>query len=100
MDDKENVHTKIAVLKNDMQHINQTLDRMEGKFDNAITGFVTMDKLADATAASYAKHAEQDRAIKKLEDWNAWAVRIVLGVVILAVLALIVGNQVIKGVHL
>ena len=73
---------KIAVLNNDIKHINDTLSRMEQKFDSAISGFVTFDKLADAQRAADAKHAEQDAAIKKLEDWNTWAVRIVLGAIL------------------
>jgi len=86
---------KIAVMNNDIQHINDTLTRIEAKFDGVINSFVTHEKLDDATKAAEEKHnniiasfeakaKEQDRAIVKLEDWNMWAVRIVLGAIILA----------------
>lgn len=78
----ENPEVKIAVMNADIKHMNETLVRIEGKFDSAMTGFVTFDKLADAMEASNTKHAEIDRAISKLENWNTWAVRIVFGAIV------------------
>lgn len=80
---------KVAVLNNDIKHLSEAMTRIEGKFDTAIQGFVTHEKLSDSNRAFEAKNAEQDKAIKKLEDWNTWAVRIVLGMVITAVLGLV-----------
>lgn len=70
---------KIAVMNNDIKHVNETLARIEQKFDSAIQGFVTTDVLSSAIQASELKHAEQDKAIKGLEDWNTWAIRILAG---------------------
>jgi len=70
---------KVAVMNNDIRHLNDTMSRIEGKFDTAIQSFVTHEKLSDAISASDAKHIEQDKAIKGLEDWNTWAVRILAG---------------------
>lgn len=92
---------KVAVMNNDMRHIGETLirletsfsetnQRIEAKLDNAIVGFVTHDKLEDHRQADIKKHEEQDARTGKLEDWNSWAVRIVLGAVIVAVLGLVI----------
>lgn len=75
---------KVAVMDTHIKHLNDTMVRIEGKFDTAISTFVTQDKLADAQLRADEKHKEQDLAIKKLEDWNLWATRIVLGAVLLA----------------
>lgn len=101
---KVNAEVEIAVLNRDIMHINTTLARMEGKFDSAMLNFVTIDKLVDAQKAADATHAameekcaekdkQQDEAIKKLEDWNTWAVRIVLGAIILAVVTLVLKSN-------
>lgn len=88
----ENPEVKIAVMNADIKHMNDTLVRIEGKFDNAMTGFVTVDKLADAQAAATTKHVEIDRAINKLENWNTWAVRIVFGAIVSIVVYFIGAN--------
>jgi len=81
---------QVAVMNNDMKHFSDTLVRIEGKFDKAIQGFVPLERLAAHESADNMKHVEQDRAIKKLEDWNRWAMKIVLGAVIAAVLGIVI----------
>lgn len=70
---------KVAVLNNDMKHLGESMNRLEAKFDAAILGFVTHDKLMDMQKSADAKHSEQDKAINSLEEWNKWAIRIILG---------------------
>ena len=87
--ESESPTVKIAVMNNDMKHFSETLERIEGKFDTAIMGFVTHEKISDIEKAHTEKHNTQDRAIAKLEEWNVWATRIVLGAVILAILGIV-----------
>ena len=85
---------KLAVVNTEIKHLSEAMVRIEGKFDTAINNFVTNEKLSDAQKRADEKHKQQDLAIKKLEDWNTWAVRIVGGAIILAVLGtVIVKNQ-------
>lgn len=79
---------KVAVITNDIKHLGEAMNRLEVKFDQAILGFVTHEKLRDVQKAADEKHKQQDKAIASLEDWNKWAVRIVLGLVISAVVGL------------
>lgn len=62
----EDTSVKIAVMNNDIKHINETLGRLEGKFDAAINNFVTSDQLATQLANSNEKHKEQDKRINDL----------------------------------
>jgi len=80
----------VAVVKNEIKHLNESMNRLEIKFDAAILGFVTHEKLKDAQKAADAKHQEQDKAIASLEDWNKWAVRVALGIVATAIGALVI----------
>lgn len=81
---------EIAVLNNDIKHISESMARMEQKFDLAIGNFVTVDKLMDAQNVASEKHKEIDGRLNKLEAWNTWFIRIVLGAVLLAGIALVV----------
>lgn len=56
--------------------------------------FITEQRFADAEKASEAIHQSLSIRIGKIEKWLDWATRIVLGAVILAVLALVVGSQI------
>lgn len=76
---------RVAVMNTEIKHLSESLSRIEGKFDIAISTFVTDDKLADAQRAADAKHKEQDKAIKKLEDQNTWIIRTVGTLLIAAV---------------
>lgn len=81
---------KIAVLNNDVKHMNETLVRIESKFDNAIQGFVTFDKLADAQKSSEEKHLEIDKHLQSLDNWNTWAARLIIaGVVTFVIYAIL-----------
>ena len=82
MSETDSPQVKIAVLNNDIKHINDTLTRLEGKFDTAINGFVTLDKLADAQQKADAAHSEIWKAINKLENWNTWAIRLVIATIL------------------
>lgn len=95
-DDEQSPGAKIAVLKNEIHHVNETVKRIETKLDNMALNFVTeSQRTADKEQANQ-KNSEQDKAIKALEDWNLWAQRLVIGAVIAAALAALVlkGNQV------
>lgn len=59
---------KVAVLNNDIKHINETLARLEGKFDIAVQSFVTTSQLVSAQAESDRIHKEQDKAIESLQE--------------------------------
>lgn len=89
----ESPQVKIAVLNNDIKHINDTLARMETKFDAAIGGFVTIDKLVDSQKAADEKHAEILDRIIHLEAWNTWAIRIVLAGIISGIVYVVTNNQ-------
>lgn len=78
-----------AVMNTELKHVNATMARIEGKFDKAIEGFASKERVDAVERANNAKNKEQDEAIKKLEDWNTWAVRIVLAAVILAGMGLV-----------
>jgi hypothetical protein len=64
-----------AVMNTELKHVNQTMARIEGKFDKAIEGFATKESVEAIVKAGDAKNVEQDAAIKKLEDWNTWFMR-------------------------
>jgi hypothetical protein len=84
---------KVAVMNTEIKHVNETMVRIEGKFDKALENFVTTERVTSLEESIKIKNTEQDAAIKKLEDWNVWALRIVVGAVILAVLGLIFVNK-------
>lgn len=88
----DNAEVKMAVMNSDIKHMNDTLVRIEGKFDSAMTNFVTVEKLADAQKAAIAEHVEIKQSINKLENWNTWAVRIVFGAIVSIVVYLIGSN--------
>lgn len=94
--------TKIAVMNNDIKHINDTLSRMEGKFDVAITTFVTLDKLkdtqssiqedianvrSDAVAAVEAAQKSADKANNAIESVKNYIVITAIGMFIVMGLA-------------
>jgi hypothetical protein len=64
--DENSPDVKIAVMNNDIKHINDTLGRLETKFDAAIQSFATTQQLLDAIATSNLKHKEYDKAFDKL----------------------------------
>jgi len=79
---------KLAVTNNELKHLSESMKRLEAKFDKAILGFVTHEKLNDVEKAFNTKHGVHAEKIAGIEDWNKWAVRIVLGLVIAAVVGL------------
>jgi hypothetical protein len=58
--------------------------------------YATKVELADAKAICHEEHQRRDADITVIQKWLEWATRIVIGAVIVAVLALVVGPQVIK----
>lgn len=89
-DDEQSPGAKIAVLKNEIHHVNETVKRIETKLDNMALNFVTeSQRTADKEQADQ-KHREQDDRIHSLENWNSWAVKIVLGAVLTAILSLVI----------
>jgi|GEM_PF-3641530 len=59
---------KIAVMNNDIQHINETLARMEGKFDTAINNFVTNQQFLDQLAVTKRKNEDYDKVIETMQE--------------------------------
>lgn len=55
-------------MNNDIRHINETLSRLESKFDVAVQNFVTTKQLADSIVASDAKHLEYEKSIALLQE--------------------------------
>lgn len=86
MSNEDSPEVKIAVMKNDIKHINDTLIRMEQKWDVAIKSFVTTDQLALIIANGEEKHIELNSRIRSLENWKDWIIRAILLIVIAAVL--------------
>lgn len=86
----EPAQVEIAVLKNDIKHISDTMNRLEGKFDLALGTFVPLDKLVDAQKSSEVKHIEIDARLDKLESWITWATRGLLIAILTAALTFIV----------
>ena len=76
---------KLAVTNNELKHLIESMNRLEAKFDKAILGFVTHEKLNDVEKAFNAKHTVHSEKIAGLEDWNKWAIRLILALVIAAV---------------
>ena len=83
----------VAVVKNEIKHLNESMNRLEIKFDAAILGFVTHEKLKDVQKSNDEKHKEIDKAIGGLEDWNRWFVRIVLGLFVTGLAALVINYK-------
>ena len=69
---------KLAVTNNELKHLIESMSRLEAKFDKAILGFVTHEKLNDVEKAFNAKHTVHSEKIAGLEDWNKWAIRVIL----------------------
>lgn len=69
---------KLAVTNNELKHLSESMNRLEAKFDKAILGFVTHEKLNDVERAFNAKHSVHSEKIAGLEDWNKWAIRVIL----------------------
>lgn len=85
---EETSETKIAVMKNDIKHITESLTRIENTLQIAINGFVTVDKLNDVIEASNKKHDGIDKEIEALKNWNTWAVRLVVGSILTGLVTL------------
>lgn len=69
---------KLAVTNNELKHLSESMNRLEAKFDKAILRFVTHEKLNDVERAFNAKHSVHSEKIAGLEDWNKWAIRVIL----------------------
>lgn len=61
--------------------------RLEAKLDVMNNNLVTVGQLDAAKEEAKTVHREINKKIAKLEEWNTWAVRIVLGAVIIAVVS-------------
>lgn len=66
---------------------------LHGKLDELRDGFVSHEQLAEAVKQGDLVHTDQERRISKLERWNEWLVRLVVGAVILAILALALNTK-------
>lgn len=89
-DDEQSPGAKIAVLKNEIHHVTETVKRIETKLDNMAMNYVTSAQMVAAQEQANQKHREQDDRIHSLENWNSWAVKIVLGAVLTAILSLVI----------
>lgn len=97
MDDMKELTTREweYMLKNALleqeQRINESTQTMLKDFAE---NYATKEQLGSVDQKHERKEAVQDKAIKSLEDWNAWAVRIVLGAILVA---LVGGAFALKG---
>lgn len=88
-DDEQSQDARVAVLRNDVRHLNETLNRVEAKLDTMALNYVT-------NAQADAKHVEIDKRIDSLESSQTWIYRLVVAIVITAVLGMVLrGNNVI-----
>jgi hypothetical protein len=76
-----------AVMNTELKHVNQTMSRIESKFDEAIKSFATKERVDAIVETNAVKNAEQDLAIKKLEDWNTWFMRTAGALLIAAIVS-------------
>lgn len=74
----ESQDVKIAVMENNIKHIIESQSRIEQTLQIAISGFVTVDKLADVMKASDAAHDDIYGQLTSLRNWNTWATRSIL----------------------
>lgn len=82
---------KVAVMSNEMIHINAALLRLENTLNSAILGFVTHDKLADHEETSRDRHSALVTDVENLaadvlalKNWrDALVSRIAAGAVLL-----------------
>jgi hypothetical protein len=78
----------IRVLTTEVRSMNDTL------ISNSLL-VATKKELEAEKIIATAKHAEQDERIAKLEEWNSWAVKIVLGLLIAAVIGTVTVTKVV-----
>jgi hypothetical protein len=73
--------------------VNEGFITLHSKLDTLRDGFVSHEQMAEAIKQSDIVHADFERRISKLEGWNSWGAKIVLGTVFLAILGLVIkGN--------
>lgn len=68
--------------------------RIDLKLDSIGQGFVTVNQLNVAQQSADRKHREQDLRITRLEEWNIWAQRLVIGMVITAIVGTVIAVKV------
>lgn len=74
-DDENSPGAKIAVLRNEVKHVNDTVHRIETKLDNMAANFVTAAQLASEKALADKTHEEFETRITSLEDDRKWIQR-------------------------
>lgn len=95
-DDEQSQGARVAVLRNDVKHLNETLNRVEAKLDKMALNYVTNAQMVVAQKQDDNKHTELDKRIDELENSQTWIYRLVIAIVITAVLGMVLrGNNVI-----
>jgi hypothetical protein len=69
---------------------------LKEELSNQAILYATKVELADAKAHSHDEHARIDANIAVIQKWMEWATKIVIGSVLVAILALVVGTQALK----
>lgn len=95
--DPDNSPTVVAYRTGQLEKaVSEGFKAVHEKLDLLRDGFVSHEELAESVKQGELVHANHDRRIRKLEGWNSWVVKIVLLAVILAILGLILGQQVVR----
>lgn len=86
MEETKQLEVNMAVMGNDIKHIKDTLDKLSKQFEAALTEM----------RESYVNRSEiegwrkdHDSRISRLEEWQIWGLRLVVGVVITGIIAAI-----------
>ena len=69
VDEENTTGAKIAVIKNDLKHVNDTLNRVESKLDTMALNFITSTQFTAAEDAAKLAHKEYDSRLHKLEKF-------------------------------
>jgi hypothetical protein len=87
VDEENTPGAKIAVLRNEVRHVNETLNRVETKIDNMALSFITTSQFVSSEDASKLFSREIDARVVKLENFvDTIKSRIAMAAVVMLVL--------------
>lgn len=78
---------KLIIDNSLLEQERRITDNFRTTIDGLSDKFATREALTNVDKKHESKSAVQDKAIKSLEEWNKWAARLILGVVLTAVVA-------------
>ena len=92
MQDMQELKIEIAKIGTQMNESNRRLEAIERNIDRVVEGMAASNLKVTEISADVEDH---ERRISSIEEYVSWGVKIVLGVVFMAILGLVV----IKGYH-